>query len=140
RGQAVAFQNALDGAFAGKRSDAEALQLGEDGASPGEAVAPGQRGVGLKPAADREDGPVQFGRDAQGDVGVGPRPVVETLGACFQVAVPPLAEPDLGAVDGGTADLDRSAGEAQGNSSMTSHEFVVPGYLREAAAGGCPRR
>ena len=41
--------------------------------------------------------------------------------------------------DGGADGLDGPAGEAQGNSSMTSCEFVVHGYLRVAAAGGCPR-
>src|SRR5262245_19316882 len=54
--------------------------------------------------------------------------------------MPPLAEPDLGAADGGADGLDGSAGEAQGNGSMTSREFVVHGSLRVAAAGGCPRR
>src|SRR5436305_9054463 len=69
---------------------------------------------------------------------VGPREVVETLGAGLQVAAPPLVEPDLGAADGGADGVDGSAGEAQGDGSMTSGEFVVHGYLREAAAGGLP--
>src|SRR4029077_6543278 len=98
-----------------------------------------RRGVGLKPAADGEDGPLQFGRDALGDMVTGPGQVVKAVGADLQVAAPPLVEPDLGAGDGGANGLDGSAGEAQGNSSMTSCEFVVHGYLRVAAAGGCPR-
>jgi hypothetical protein len=60
--------------------------------------------------------------------------------ATIQVAAPPLTEPDLGAADGGADGLDGPAGEAQGNASIMSREFVVPGYLREAAAAGCPRR
>ena len=50
-----------------------------------------------------------------------------------------LVEPDLGAADSGTDSLDGSAGEAQGNSAMTGGKFVVPGYLRVTAGGGCPR-
>src|SRR5262249_2771656 len=61
-------------------------------------------------------------------------------GAGLQVAMPPLAEPDLGAADGGADGLDGPAGEARGNGSMTSREFVRHGSLRVAAAGGCPRR
>ena len=95
--------------------------------------------MGLEPATDRKDGPLQFGRDTQGDVVVGPRQVVEALGTGFQIAMPPLAEPDLGAADGGADGLDGPAGEAQGNGSLTSREFVVHGSLREATAGGCPR-
>src|SRR5262249_3522057 len=106
RGQAVALQAALDGPFAGERSDAEALQRGEDGTGSDQAVAGGRRGAGLEPATDREDGPLRFGRDAQGDVMVGPRPVVEALGAGLPIAMPPLAEPDLGAADGGADGLD----------------------------------
>ena len=140
RGQAVALQDALDGPFTGERADAQGLQFGEDGSGPGQAVAGGRRGVGLEPAADGEDGPLQFGRDALGDMVVGPGQVVEALGASLQVAAPPLVEPDLGAADGGADGLDGSAGEAQGNGAMTSGKFVVHGYLRAAAAGGCPRR
>ena len=84
-------------------------------------------------------GPLQLSRDALGDVVVGPGPVVEALGAVGQVAAPSLVEPDLGAADGGTEGLDRSAGEARGNSAMTSGQFVGQGYLRVAAVGGCPR-
>jgi len=91
-----------------------------------------------RPAADGEDGPLQLGRDASGDVVVGSRQVVEALGARLQVAAPPLVEPDLGAADGGADGLDGSAGEAQGDGAMTSGKFVVHGYLRVAAAGGCP--
>jgi hypothetical protein len=92
--------------------------------------------VGLELATDREDGPLQFGRDAQGDVVVGSRQIVEALGAGLQIAMPPLTEPDLGAAaDGGADGLDESAEEAQGNNSMTSREFVVHGYLRAATAG-----
>src|SRR5262249_23188879 len=140
RGQAVALQDALDGAFAGKRSEAEALQLGEDGTGSDQAGAGGRRGVGLEPATDREDGPLPLGRDAQGAVVVGPRPIGEALGAGLQIAMPPLAEPDLGAADGGADGRDGSAGEAPGKSSMTSREFVVHGSRRAAAAGSCPRR
>ena len=93
-------QDALDGAFAGERADAQGLQFGQDGRGPDQAVAGGRRGVGLEPAADGEDGPFQFGRDALGDVVVGPRQVVETLGAGLQIAAPPLVEPDLGAAQG----------------------------------------
>src|SRR5204862_4427239 len=100
----------------------------------------GRRGVSLKPATDGQDGPFQFGRDVQGDVVSGPRQVVEALRSGLQVAMPPLAEPDLGAADGGADGLGGSAGEAQGNGSMASREFVVHGSLRAAAAGGCPRR
>src|SRR5262249_52296550 len=43
-------------------------------------VAGGRRGVGLEPAADGEDGPLQLGRDALGEMVVGPGPVVEAFG------------------------------------------------------------
>ena len=95
RGQAVALQDALDGALAGQRADAEGLEFGEDGRGPDQAVAGGRRGVGLEPAADGEDGPLQFGRDALGDVVVGPGQVVEAVGPGLQVAAPPLVEPGL---------------------------------------------
>ncbi len=100
--------------FAGERPDAQGLEFGKDGRGPKQAVAGRRRGVGLKPAADGEDGPFQFGRETLGDVVVGPCQVVEALGASLQVAVPPLVEPDLGAADGGTDDLDGSAGKAAG--------------------------
>src|SRR6266702_3599945 len=59
--QAVAFQDALDGALAGEWADAQGLQFGEDGSGAGQAVASGWRGVSLQPTADGEDGPLQFG-------------------------------------------------------------------------------
>src|SRR5271170_1442918 len=58
RGQVVALQNTLDSTLAGKRSDAETLQFGEDGRGSDQAVAGGRRGVGLEPATDGEDGPL----------------------------------------------------------------------------------
>jgi hypothetical protein len=70
---------------------------------------------------------------------VGPRQVVEAVRPSPQIAAPPLVEPDLGVADGGTDGLNGSAGEARGNGVMTSGKFVVPGCLRVAAAGGCPR-
>ena len=95
--------------------------------------------MSLQPAADGEDGPLHLGRDARGDVVVGPGQVVQARGASLQVAAPPRVEPDLGAADGGADGLDGSAGAAQGNGSMTSREFVVHDVLRGAAADGCPR-
>jgi hypothetical protein len=95
--------------------------------------------VGVKTAANGADGPFQFGREALGDVLVGPCPVVEAVGSSVQVAAPPLVEPDLGAAAGGADGLDGPAGAAQGTSALTSGKFVVPGYLRVADAGGCPR-
>src|SRR5262249_21787934 len=139
RGYAVAPQDALDEPRAGERADAQGLQCGADGRGPGQAVAGGRRGMGLEPAADGEDGPLQFGRDALGDVVVGPRQVVEPLGPGLQRAAPPLVEPALGAADGGADGLDGSAGEAQRDGAMTSGGLVVHGHLRVAAAGGCPR-
>ena len=96
--------------------------------------------MGLKPAADGEDRPLQLGRDALGDLVIGPGQVVKTFGAGLQVASPPLLEPAVGTTDGRTNGLEGLTGEAQGNGAMTSREFVVPGYLRVAAAGGCPWR
>src|SRR5262249_51911258 len=138
QGQAVALQDALDGPLARERPDAQGLQFGADGSGPGQAVGGGRRGPGLEPAADGEDGPLQLGWDASGDVVVGSRQVVEALGAHLQIAAPPLVEPGLGAADGGADGLDWAAGEAQGDGAMTSGKFVVHGYLRVAAAGGCP--
>jgi hypothetical protein len=92
RGQPVAPQDALDVPFAGERAGAQGLQLSADGRGSGQAVAGGRRGMGLEPAADREDGPLQFGRDALGDVVVGPGQVVEAVGAGLQIAAPPLVE------------------------------------------------
>jgi len=139
RGQAIALQDALDGPRAGERTDAQGLQLGTDGRGPDQTVAGGRRGMGLEPAADGEDGPLQFGWDPLSVLVAGPCPVVEALGAGLQVAAPPLVEPECGAADGGADGLDGSAGQAQGNGAMTSGEFVVHGYLRVATACSCPR-
>src|SRR5512135_334951 len=140
RGHAVALQDALDGPRAGERTGPQGLQLGTDGRGPDQAVARRRRGVGLEPAADREDGPLQFGRDALGDMVVGSRPVVEALGAGLQIAVPPLAEPGLAATQGGADLLDGAAGEAETDGALTRGEFVVHDALRGVAAGGGPRR
>jgi hypothetical protein len=112
RGPVVALRDAPDGALARGRPDAEALQLGEDGGGAEEAGAGGRRGAGLEPAADGEDGPLRLGRDALGDVAVGPGQVVEALGAGLRGTTPPLAEPDLGAADGGTDGPGGPASEA----------------------------
>src|SRR5262249_49080716 len=133
-------QDTLDSALAGERVDVQRLQFGEDGSGLGEAVAGSRRGVSLQPTADGEHGPLQLGRDALGDVMVGPGQVVKPFRPDLQVTAPPLAEPAVGSGDGGADSLDGSAGQAQGDSSMTSVEFVVHGCLRVAAAGGCPRR
>src|SRR5262249_58652489 len=93
-------QDALDGALAGEGPAAQGSQLAQDDGGPEEAVAGGRRGVGLEAAADGEDGPLQLGRDALGDVVVGPGQVVEALGAVPQVAAPPLVEPRLDATQG----------------------------------------
>src|SRR4051794_26560567 len=77
RGQAVALQDAFDGPRAGKRTGPRGLQFGADGRGPDQAVARRRRGVGLEPATDGEDGPLQFGWDALGNMVVGSRPVVE---------------------------------------------------------------
>jgi hypothetical protein len=116
----------------------QSLQLGEDGLGPDQAVAGRRRGMGLKPTADGKDDPLQLGRDALGMM-VGPGQVEEALRSGLTVAAPPLVEPALGAAHSGTEGLDGAAGEAQGNGAMTSGQFVVHGYLRVAAAGGCPR-
>src|SRR5262249_61923917 len=87
-------------------------------------VAGGRVGVGVESAAARGEGPVDLGREPQGDVVVGPGQVVEAVGPGLQIAAPPLPEPDLGAADGGADGLDGPAGEAQGNGAMTSSQFV----------------
>ena len=74
-----------------------------------------------------------------GDLVVGPRQVVEALGAGLQVAAPPLVEPGLGAAQGRADVLDGPAGEAETDGALARREFVVHGVLRGAAAGGCPR-
>src|SRR5262249_7984514 len=96
RGQAIAFENPLDGAFGGEWMDTEGQQFGEDSRSPGQAIASGRRGVGLEPAADGEDSPLQLGRDALGEMVVSAGPVVESFGTSLQIATPPLVEPGLG--------------------------------------------
>ena len=140
RGQAVALEHALDGARVGQRVDTEGLEFGQDGRGPDEAVAGGRRGVGLEPATDGEDGSLQLGRDALGDVMGGVGQVVQALGARFEVAAPPLVEPEWGAAQGLADVLDRSAAEAERDGPLACRESVVHGYLRGAAAGGCPRR
>src|SRR5262249_10534068 len=102
RGQTIALQDALDGPFAGKRSDAEALQFREDGGGPDQAVTGGRRGRGLEPTADGEDGSLQLGWDTLGAGVAGPCQVVEPLGPGPQVAMPPLAEPGLAAAHPGS--------------------------------------
>ena len=139
RGEVVALQDARDGALAGQRSDAEALQLGADGTGPDQAVAGGWRGVGLEPPADGEASPFQLGRDALGDMGVGPGQVEQALGSVLQVAAPPLVEPGLDTPPGRAEVLDGAAGEAKIDSALSRREFVVPGVLGGAAAAGCPR-
>src|SRR3954447_22146550 len=118
--------------------DLQGLQFGEDRMGPDQAVASRRRGMGLEPTADRQDDPLQLGRDALGMM-VGPGQVIEALRTGLTVAAPPLVEPALGAAHSGTDGLDGAAGKAQGNSAMTSGQFVVHGYLRVAAACGCPR-
>jgi hypothetical protein len=139
RGAAVALEHALDGARAGQRSDIQALQLGQDGGGPDQAGAGGRRGVGLEPAADGEDVPLQFGRDLLGGV-AGAGQVEQTIDAGLEVAPPPLVEPRLGAAQGRADLLDGAAGEAESKGALARGEFVVHGCLRGAAAGGCPRR
>ena len=128
------------GARVGKRADVEGLEFGQDGRGPDEAVASSWRGVGLQPAADGEDSPLQLGRDALGDVVGGVGQVVQALGARLEVAAPPLVEPELGAAEGLADGLNRSAAEAELDGTLTCREFVAHGNLRGAAAGGCPRR
>src|SRR5262249_35855769 len=113
RGHAVALQDALDGPLTREWADAPGLQLGPDRRGPAQAVAGGRRGVGLEPATDGEDGPLQLGRDVPGDVVVGPGQVVQALGSGLQVASPPLLEPGLGAAQRRADLLDGPAGEAE---------------------------
>src|SRR5262249_30684026 len=136
---AIALQDALDGAGGGERPDVQGLQFGEDGRGPDQAVARGRRGMGLEPATDREDGALQFGRDALGDMVVGPGQVVEALGAGLQIAAPPLVEPGLAAAEGRADVLDGAAGETETDGGLTRREVVVHGVLRGRAAGGFPR-
>src|SRR5512144_2774697 len=95
--------------------------------------------MGLEPAADGEDGPLQLGRDAPGHVAARPRRVVEAVGAGLQVAVPPLVEPGRAATQGGADLLDGSAGEAETDGALTRREFVAHDVLRGATAGGFAR-
>ena len=139
-GQAVALEHALDGARVGQRTDVEGLEFGQDGRGPDEAVAGRRRGVGLEPTTDGEDRSLQFRRDALGNVLGGVGQVIQSVGARLKIAAPPLVEPALGAAQCLTDRLDRSAAEAKRNGTLACRQFVVHGYLRGAAAGGCPRR
>src|SRR5262245_7571245 len=139
RGQAIALQDALDGAFGRERVDAESLEFSEDGRGPDQAVAGGRRSVGLEPTADGEDGPFQFRWDALGEVVVGPGAIIEPVRTGLQVATPPLVEPGFGTAQDRTDVLDGPAGEAQTDGALTRREFVVHEILRGATAGGCPR-
>src|SRR5512135_1313184 len=140
RGQAVALQDTLDGASAGQRADVQGLEFGEDGVGPDQAVAGSWRGMRLKPPTDGEDGALQFGRDALGDLVVGPGEVVEALGTGLEIAAPPLVGPELGAAQSRADRLDRATAESESDGALACGEFVPHGYLRGAAAGGCPRR
>src|SRR3954454_21843322 len=140
RGQAVALQDPLDGASAGQRADGKGLEFGEDGVGPDQAVAGARRGMRLKPPTDREDGALQFGRDPLGDLLIGPGEVVEALGTGLGVAAPPLVEPELGAAQSRADILDGATAESESDGTLACGEFVLHGYLRGAAAGGCPRR
>src|SRR5262249_61665019 len=93
--------------------------FGADGRGPGQAVAGGRRGMGLKPPTDGKDGPFQLGREALGDLVVRSCQVVQALGAGLQIASPPLVEPSLGAAQGRADVLDGPAGEAETAGPMT---------------------
>jgi hypothetical protein len=75
-----------------------------------------------------------------GDVGGGGGQVVQALVARLEVAALPLGGPDLGAAQGLTNRLDRSVAEAERDDTPACRQFVLPGYLPGAAAGGCSRR
>jgi len=139
KGQAVALQDALDGPLAEERVDARGLQLGADGRGADQAVARRRRGMGLEPAADGEDGPLQLGPDAPGRVAARPRRVVEALGAGLPIAVPSLVEPRLAATRDRADLLDGSAGETETDGAPARREFVAHDVLRGATAGGYPR-
>src|SRR5260370_38825145 len=117
----------------------QGLEFGEDGIGPDAAVPAGRRGMGLESLADGEDGALQFGRNALGDVVGGPGEVVEPLGTRLQVAALPLVEPELGAAQRVADVLDRAAAESESNGTLACREFVLHGYLLVAAAGGSPR-
>src|SRR5262249_55927296 len=123
--QAVAPQDALDGARTGEGPDTQGAQLAQDDGGPEEAVAGGRRGVGLEAGAGRGDGPLPARRDGLGDVAVGAGQVVEPLGSVLQVAPPPLVEPGLDAAQGRTDVVDGAAGEAETDGALTRREFVV---------------
>src|SRR5262249_10942282 len=133
-GQPVSLQDALDGAPAGQRADGEGLELGEDRVGSDQAVAGGRRGMRLEPAADGEDGALQLGRDALGDLMVGPGEIVEALGAGLEIAAPPLVEPEFGAAQGRADRLDGATAESESDGALARREFVRHGYLRGAAA------
>src|SRR5260370_17326389 len=96
--------------------------------------------MGLESLADGEDGALQFGRNALGDVVVGPGEVVETLGTRLQVAAPPLVEPELGAAQRVADVLDRAAAESESNGTLACRDFGLHGYLLLAAAAASPPR
>jgi hypothetical protein len=67
RGQAVALQDAPDGASAGQRADGKGLEFGEDSVGSDQAVAGGRRRMRLESTTDGEDGALQLGRDPLSD-------------------------------------------------------------------------
>jgi hypothetical protein len=136
---AVALPDPLEGAGRGERPDAQSLQFGADGRGPDHAGARGRRGLGLEPAADGEEGALPLGREALGEMVVGPRQVVETLGSDLQRAAPPLVEPSLAAAESRADGRDGAAGETETDGGWTRREVVVQGVLRGTAAGGDPR-
>jgi hypothetical protein len=69
------------GLLEGERTDAQGFQFGTDGRGPDQTVAGGRRGMGQEPAADEEDGPLQFGWDPLRVLVAGPHPVVEAPGS-----------------------------------------------------------
>src|SRR5262249_26275087 len=139
RGQAVSLEDALDGARVGERVEIEGLEFGPYGRGLDEAVASGWRGVSLPPASEGKGCSLRLGRDALGDMVVGPCPVLEALGAGLQVAVPPLAEPSLTAAQSEADLLDRAASEPETDGALARGELVLHSVLRGATAGGCPR-
>ena len=95
--------------------------------------------VGLEKPPDRHDGALQLGRDARGRL-VSAGQVVEAVAAELEIPAPPLVESELGTAQGLADVLDRATGKAESDSTFACGEFVVHGYLRGAAASGCPRR
>src|SRR5262249_60464826 len=100
----------------------------------------GRGGVGLQPGADGKDGLLLPGRDTLGEGVVGPDAVVDTFDAVREVAAPPLVEPERRTIEGDPDGLDRATSEAKSDGALARRKFVLHGYLRGAAAGGCPRR